>query len=118
MTGEFTLASFGPTEFKAILIVYGLVLSAIVILGGGGTGLDASVPLARRIAYWFYVIMLVVGVAQLVMNLVLAVRDVNRQGHAADTTEWEVARVRSVATPTTHQHSTSREDAKGQQNHG
>ena len=29
MIGEFTLASFGPTEFKVLLTVYGLLLSAI-----------------------------------------------------------------------------------------
>lgn len=100
MTGEFTLASFGPTEFKTILAVYGFVLSGIVIVAGGSAEGDATVPLARTIAYWFYAIMLVVGVVQLAVNLVRAVREVNRHGHAADTTEWSVARAESDETPT------------------
>jgi phosphatidylglycerophosphate synthase len=89
MIGEFTLASFGPTEFKAILAAYGVGLSVIVATSAA-TGRATST--AAQIAYWFFVIMLFVGVVQLIVNLVLAVRDVNRHGSAPDTSEWDVIR--------------------------
>ena len=82
MVGEFTLASFGPTEFKAILIVYGLALTAHVIV-------DPYYISAAEVALWFLRILIVIGIVQLVVNLVSAVREVNRDGAAPDTTEWE-----------------------------
>jgi phosphatidylglycerophosphate synthase len=104
MTGEFTLASFGPTEFKTILVVYGFVLSAIVMVAGAATGSDATVPLARAIAYWFFVVMLFVGIVQLAVNLVRAVRDVNDHGSPPDVSEWSVARAESDGTPASRRH--------------
>jgi phosphatidylglycerophosphate synthase len=103
LIGEFTLASFGPTEFKAILVVYGLVLSMIVVTSGAAVDSAGTAPAARQIAYWFYVTMLAVGVVQLVVNVVLSVRDVNRLGSAADATEWEISRVLPEATAAAQQ---------------
>ena len=82
MIGEFTLATFGPTEFKALLILYGLTLSLLTagIIGG----VDP-----QKIATWFFAILIAVGVAQLIRNLIRAVYEVNRHGGEPDTTEWE-----------------------------
>jgi archaetidylinositol phosphate synthase len=82
MIGEFTLASFGPTEFKAILIVYGFAMAAHVVV-------DPWYISATEVALWFLRILIVVGVVQLVANLIKAVREVNRDGAPPDTTEWE-----------------------------
>ncbi len=83
MIGEFTLARFGPTEFKALLALLG-VLESIVI----GVGSDSA--LAARLAFWFVAAMTAAGFAQLNLSLYRAVREVNAQGATpADTTEWE-----------------------------
>ena len=81
MIGEFALASFGPTEFKTLLVVYGLCLA---VMNGH--------PLASRIALGFYIILIAVGIIQLVVSLVQAVRQVNAHGQPADTTEWVTTR--------------------------
>ena len=48
-----------------------------------------SVPVpATDVALWFTGMLLVVGLIQLVVNLVKAVIEVNRHGAAPDTTEW------------------------------
>jgi phosphatidylglycerophosphate synthase len=88
LIGEFTLASFGPTEFKTLLMCYGLLLSALT--KNLITGIDAP-----TIAFWWFVILLGIGILQLMVNLVTAVRDVNRHGDAPDTDEWETTRIRS-----------------------
>lgn len=92
MTGEFTLASFGPTEFKSLLFLYGISLALIVTTTSPAAGSLASASSARTISHAFFVFMLVVGIVQLVANLVLAVRDVNRHGEPPDSSEWEIAR--------------------------
>jgi archaetidylinositol phosphate synthase len=81
MIGEFTLAIFGPTEFKSLLVLYGLTLSMIVHRGTTGIA-------PQQLALWFMWILLAVGIVQLVVNLIRAVIDVNRAGTAPDTTEW------------------------------
>jgi len=81
MMGEFTLAQFGPTEFKALLSVYGLILSGIMLAGGVES-------IAGSVARYFYCTLIVIGVVQLVVNLWSAVREVNDQGAPPDTTEW------------------------------
>jgi len=80
LVGEFTLARVGPTEFKALLCLYGLAMSGIVLAGGAG----------REVAYGCFSAILVTGVVQLVVNLVLAVREVNRDGGEPDTSPWEM----------------------------
>lgn len=80
MIGEFTLARFGPTEFKTLLVMFGLTMS--------GLTWEAPTPLAHGLAFWFFVIMIGVGGIQLLVNLVKAVRKVNTGGPPPDTTEW------------------------------
>jgi archaetidylinositol phosphate synthase len=85
LTGEFTLAPFGPTEFKALLVAWGLAMSALA--AGFVPGLE---PL--RVTAVAFPILVGYGVVQLIVGLVLAVRDVNRRGKPADTTEWVTTR--------------------------
>jgi archaetidylinositol phosphate synthase len=85
LVGEFTLASFGPTEFKAILVLYGIALSI-------ASYLQPASPLVAQIAFYFFAGMVVVGVLQLVVNLYLAVREVNQKGAEPDTSEWDTVR--------------------------
>jgi len=80
MIGEFTLARFGPTEFKTLLAGYGLLLSALPLTGG--------VPDTVPVAMVFFSALIVFGLAQLFVQLVLSVRQVNEQGAPPDTTEW------------------------------
>lgn len=81
MIGEFTLARFGPTEFKTLLVLFGL-LETIVMSRG-------DVQLAARLAFWFVSAMTAAGFFQLNVSLYRAVREVNAHGAApADTTEW------------------------------
>ena len=83
MIGEFTLARFGPTEFKTLLILFGLAQAWLV---GSGARMFGSPP---TVALWFLAAMTVAGVAQLLRSLWRAVRDVNDAGAAKpDTTEW------------------------------
>lgn len=87
MTGEFTLARFGPTEFKTLLALFGLTQAALV----GGAAEDAMTP--ARAAWWFVAAMTAAGFVQLNLSLWRAVREVNAQGTTApDTTEWESAK--------------------------
>ena len=83
MIGEFTLASFGPTEFKALLVAL-----------GGALGLTAAFAPAvtAPLALGFYLSMLLAGIVQLAAGLVSAVREVNAPGAPPDTSEWEVRR--------------------------
>ena len=77
MIGEFTLATFGPTEFKSLLVLYGLAQAFTV---------------SSQLAFWFLIALLVVGAVQLLTNLIGAVRQVNAHGAAPDTSEWETTR--------------------------
>jgi phosphatidylglycerophosphate synthase len=88
MIGQFTLASFGPTEFKTLLALDGILLA---LLHGPAWQFVAPV----RFAYWFLVIMIGIGVVQLVVNLVFAVQEVNTKGPPPDITEWESGENRS-----------------------
>ncbi len=81
MIGEFTLASFGPTEFKTLLVVYGLLQSIWQSLA------EPAVS-STTIAVWFVGLLLSVGVIQLAYQLVRSVIEVNRDGAPPDTTEW------------------------------
>jgi phosphatidylglycerophosphate synthase len=82
MVGEFTLARFGPTEFKSLLVLFGLTQAGLLAAGS---------PAAALAAFCFIAALTVAGVVQLVVSLHQAVRDVNALGSApADTTEWEI----------------------------
>lgn len=85
MTGEFTLASFGPTEFKAMLACLGFALTACYVFPAGWVS-------PRQLALGAFVSAIVFGVAQLIYQLVLAVREVNACGSPVDTSEWETVR--------------------------
>lgn len=52
----------------------------------------ANAATATSFAWVCLVIMLAVGVVQLVVSLIRAVRDVNAHGAPPDTTEWETVR--------------------------
>ncbi len=79
LIGEFTLAAFGPTEFKALLAAFGLAMA----------GLSRWSPwVVATTSLMFFTLLLAAGIVQLIVNLVRAVRDVNRHGRPADTSEW------------------------------
>lgn len=82
MIGEFTLATFGPTEFKAGLVLFGLLL-ALLYSAHVRTTSFARIALLVAVA---------VGLVQLVRGLAMAVREVNRDGAPPDTSEWETVR--------------------------
>jgi phosphatidylglycerophosphate synthase len=83
MIGEFTLARFGPTEFKALLVAFGLLQAALGLAGG------AAASGGPRRALWFVTALTAAGAVQLIASLWQSVREVNALGAApADTTEW------------------------------
>ncbi len=83
--GEFALASFGPTEFKTLLCLFGVSISAMHWSG-------FSTEAILRSSFRCFAGLLGVGVVQLVVNLVRSVREVNAHGAAADTSEWVTTR--------------------------
>jgi len=86
LIGSFELARFGPTEFKAMLTVYGLAM-AVFVAATDAAALSFS---GFQIARCFFLMMLVIGAIQLPWNLYKAIRDVNRSGAKPDTSEWEM----------------------------
>ena len=98
LIGEFTLASFASTEFKTLLVLYGLSMAATLRFGwlalppaktSGEAAPEYDVATTSDLAFYFLAIMCAVGVIQLVANLWQAVRDVNNRGETPDSTEWE-----------------------------
>lgn len=81
IVGSFTLNWFGPTEFKAMLAIFGLTMMGMALAGQPGDVL-------REVAMWFMVGLTAVGVVQLVIGLVSGVREVNAADKKPDTTEW------------------------------
>lgn len=81
ITGEFELASFGPTEFKTLLVVWGLTHTVLLV------SICSALPL---VALSGYCMLLAIGIGQLVTGLIRGVRDVNRCETKIDTTEWTV----------------------------
>jgi archaetidylinositol phosphate synthase len=84
MIGEFALARFGPTEFKSLLVLFGLAMAGIASQGWSPPNLGQAV------AFWFVFLLFVAGLLQLKWSLYKAVRDVNAAGSQPDTTEWEI----------------------------
>ena len=84
LTGEFALATFGPTEFKSLLVMWGVALAATPLL-------TAALPVAT-LALWGYLALLAAGIVQLVCGLIRGVREVNRLAVAPDTEEWITVR--------------------------
>ena len=89
MISEFTLNSFGPTEFKTLLVVYGLVIAGIGAMGR--VGWDRV-----QLAYGFLALLLLIGLIHLPVNLIRSVLEVNARGSDPDTTEWVTVREKSV----------------------
>lgn len=90
MTGEFTLARFGPTELKTLLTLFA-VSEAIVIANSPA---ERGMMLACGGAFWFLAAVTAAGLAQLIASLIRSVREVNALGAApADTTEWHLENV-------------------------
>lgn len=81
MTGEFTLATFGPTEFKAALAASGLLLSV-------GTTSWVGATFAMPLAVYGYAAMVAVGIAMLIHQLATAVNEVNQCDAKVDTAPW------------------------------
>ena len=84
ITGEFTLAQFGPTEFKGILFLYGLIMSVTVL------NIGQNVDKVVHIVAVFLWGLTAVGFIQLGINLILSIREVNSKGSAPDTTKWQL----------------------------
>ena len=87
--GEFTLARFGPTEFKALLCLYGVAMAIVRCL-------DAQGKSSGVMATWFAGGLVALGVGQLIVNLVLAVRTVNRSSAPPDTSEWKMTQTEEL----------------------
>jgi len=83
MLGEFTLATFGPTEFKAGLVGFGMLLAITHFIQPGY--IENMIWLSLRVS-------VMVGAASLLKGLFLAVREVNQHGAPPDTSEWETVR--------------------------
>jgi phosphatidylglycerophosphate synthase len=89
LLGEFTLARFGPTEFKTLLVVFGLILATICWLAARGAALPFS---AGQVALAGFASLITAGLIQLPINLVRAVSEVNLSGQAPDQSEWITTR--------------------------
>ena len=82
LTGRFVLARFGPTEFKALLVAWGVALVAAHLLW--------RQAVVGSMAWWFFVLLVTVGILQLIVNLVRGVVAVNRDGAPPDTSPWRL----------------------------
>lgn len=83
LLGEFTLATFGPTEFKSGLVVLGIVLSVAFQANSGVT---------YEIAHYALLLSVFAGATSLLAGLGSAVVEVNQKGAPPDTTEWDTVR--------------------------
>jgi phosphatidylglycerophosphate synthase len=79
LVGEFTLARFGPTEFKTLLFLFGVTLAIVFLLDPGRTG---------TVAFGGMIGLIVVGVFQVPYQLIRGIKEVNRDGSEPDTSEW------------------------------
>jgi phosphatidylglycerophosphate synthase len=89
LVGRFTLARFGPTEMKAVFVLFGLTMAILTAAPGSASG-GAPGDAPHTAALAFFWVMLAIGLVQLVVNLVRGVREVNREGEAPDTSPWEL----------------------------
>ncbi len=87
ITGKFELASFGPTEFKTLLVLWGL---SHVVICVSATAWLLSVALTG------YCLLLLIGGVQLVTVVVCGVLEVNRNTTKIDTTEWIITSTASA----------------------
>lgn len=83
LTGTFSLAAFGPTEFKAVLAAFGIALAMVV----------AWFPaLAAPVCLGGFGLLTAIGLVMLPVQVVQSVREVNRSGATPDTSEWQTTR--------------------------
>src|SRR5690606_5169961 len=90
--GEFRLAAFGPTEFKAILALFGPVAAVLH---------SVRPDLVTQAALLFLAALIAVGLTGLIFQTISAVREVNRSGAAPDATPWRPRSRRNRCTGTT-----------------
>lgn len=81
LLGEFTLARFGPTEFKTLLVCLGVGLATLTVIPSIGISASDAALMA-------YFALIATGLIQLPIQLAQAVAEVNRSGAAPDTSEW------------------------------
>ncbi|MFK8114593.1 MAG: CDP-alcohol phosphatidyltransferase family protein [Rubripirellula sp.] len=81
LIGEFTLARFGPTEFKTVLATFGLCVSLLMVVLPAAATTSVFVALCGLI---------VIGLVQLPTQLIRAVKEVNQLGGQPDTSEWVI----------------------------
>jgi len=79
LMGEFTLSRFGPTEFKTLLVVFGLTLTSLTL---------SQSDIAKQAALVGIGSLVVIGLVHLPLQLVKAVKEVNESGNTPDTSEW------------------------------
>ncbi len=79
MIGEFTLSRFGPTEFKTVLVLFGITLAVVAA---------ADTGIGDQIALIGIGTLVLTGLVQLPIQLITAVKEVNQSGTAPDTSEW------------------------------
>lgn len=84
LTGEFVLSRVGPTELKALLVLFGLSMATV----RAASIVDA--PTATLIARGFLGTLAALGMLALATRLVRSVRQVNALGRTPDTSEWEI----------------------------
>ncbi|TWU46090.1 CDP-alcohol phosphatidyltransferase [Rubripirellula tenax] len=87
LTGEFTLASFGPTEFKALLVGLGALMAAVMATIGAAMATGVSLVALSALCG--------LGLFLLPIQLIQSIREVNRCGSEPDTSEWETTRAAS-----------------------
>ena len=90
LLGEFTLTSFGPTEFKTLLVFLGFAFSLIFAL-------DSA--LVSRAAFAAISALVAIGVVYLPIQLARAVKEVNEFGDPPDQSEWVTVRGETDAAP-------------------
>ncbi len=79
LLGEFTLSRFGPTEFKAVLAALAVALSMLTLCQPAISQSTALIGLTSLI---------LLGLIELPIQLIRAVREVNRSEVEPDTSEW------------------------------
>ncbi|NND96626.1 MAG: hypothetical protein HKN47_04775 [Pirellulaceae bacterium] len=88
LLGEFTLASFGPTEFKAGLVLLGFA-ATVTSVASSATWIPFS---AGDVMYVSYLVLIAIGLVQLPVSLYRSVKEVNASGGAPDQSEWVTTR--------------------------
>lgn len=81
MTGEFTLSAIGPTEMKAALALFGIVLTSITVATSAGSLAMTTLSIA-------YGSLVLAGVVILLNQLITSIAQVNKCKANVDTAEW------------------------------